>query len=135
MATVVNGKLFGVYSDGTLVAGAKTCKLTLAHDVRDTFTKDDAGWKTQAEGARSWSVSVDGLVAFDASNFAPDDMANLIVNRTKVALKFSSETTQHYWYHGYAYLKSYDIDASNEDSVSYSASFEGTGSLTQVQHT
>ena len=135
MATVVNGTNLLVYVGGTAIAGSKTCKLTLSHDGRDTSTKDDSGYKTGAEGMRSWSVSCDGMVAFDASNYAPDDMSNLIINRTKVYLKFGGVTSGQYYWQGYAYLKSFDIDAGTEDSVTYSASFDGTGTVSQAMVT
>jgi predicted secreted protein len=135
MATVINGKNFLVYVNGEAIAASKSCKLTLSHDVRDTFTKDDSGWKTNAEGAKSWNVSVDGLVAFDASGYTLDDLTNLVINRTQVHVKFMTGTSGNKYWHGQGYIKSVDIDASNEESTSFSASFEGTAALTQAMHT
>jgi len=135
MATVINGKNFLLYVDGEAVAGSKSCKLTLNHDERDTFTKDDSGWQTNAEGKRSWEVSVDGLVAFDASGYEFDELMDLVVNRTQVQLKMMTGISgDSYWY-GEGYIKSVDMDAANQESVAYSASFVGTGVLTKAAHT
>ena len=132
MATVINGTNFLVYINGEAIAGCKTCKITFSHDARDTFTKDDSGWGTIAEGKRSWEISCDGLVAFDASTYTLDELTNLMINRTKIHLKFMTATSgDHYW-HGYGYIKSVDVDSPNEESVSYSASFGGTAVLTQA---
>jgi hypothetical protein len=88
---VMNGKLLGVYLDGTLIATAKSCKLAISHEVRDTFTKDDAGWKTNAEGARSWKVDVDGLVT--QTNFST--LFGLMTNRTQVTVSISVANGSH----------------------------------------
>jgi len=135
MATVVNGKNFLVYVNGEAIAVSRSCKLTLNHDGRDTFTKDDNGWGTNAEGKRSWNISCDGLVAFDASTYTLDELTNLVINRTKVHLKFMTGTSQNKYWHGQGYIKSVDVDAGNEESTGYSASFDGTGVLTQATHT
>jgi len=135
MATVVNGKNFLVYISGEAIAGSKSCKLTLNHDGRDTFTKDDSSWGTIAEGKKSWNVSCEGLVAFDASTYTLDELTNLVINRTKVHLKFMTGTSTNKWWHGYAYIKSVDVDAANEESTAYSAAFDGTAALTQATHT
>ncbi len=129
MATtgVMNGKLIGVYLDGTLIATAKSCKLSVSHEVRDTFSKDDAGWKTNAEGARSWKVDVDGLVT--QSNFST--LFALMTNRTQVTVSFQSATSGDHHYRGDGYLSALDQSADNETSVSYTASFEGDGVLTE----
>jgi predicted secreted protein len=132
MATVINGTDFLVYVNGEAIGGQKTCKLTLGHAGRDTTTKDDSGWKTGAEGLRNWSISSDGLVAFDGTLFEPNEMANLIINRTRVAIRFRTSTSGNSWWYGNAYLMSYDVDAGTEDSVAYSASFDGTGVLTMA---
>jgi predicted secreted protein len=124
---VMNGKLLGVYLDGTLIATAKSCKLAISHEVRDTFTKDDAGWKTNAEGARSWKVDVDGLVT--QTNFST--LFGLMTNRTQVTVSFQSSVSHDKHYRGEGYLSALDQSADNETSVAYTASFEGDGVLTQ----
>lgn len=123
----MNGKLLGVDVDGTLIATAKSCKLTVTHEVRDTFTKDDASWKTNAEGAMSWKVDCDGLLT--QTNFS--SLYTAFTNRTKVYLSFESSVSGDHHYRGYAYIASLDQNADNEASVTFSASFEGTGSLTE----
>jgi predicted secreted protein len=135
MATVVNGTNLLIYVNGTAIGGSKTCKLTMSHDPIDTFTKDDAGWATEAAGKRSWAISCDGLVAFDTALYALSSLADLIINRTKVSVKFSTNTSQQQYFYGDAYLKTYDVDGGVEDSISYSANFEGTGVLTKATKT
>lgn len=138
MATTgsINGTNLLVYVNGTAIAGAKSCKLTTSHEVRDTTTKSSAGWGEVKEGKRKWTISCDGLVAMDAATTAFDDLYTLLItNRTKVSLKFSSETSGDAWWHGDAYAESLEMDAPLEDSTTFSASFSGTGVLTQATHT
>ncbi len=129
MATTgsINGKLLGVKVDGTLIAYAKGCKLTYSHEVRDTTTKDDDGVKTVAEGMRSWKVDCDGLVV--GTNFST--LFGTITGRTKVTLAFQSSVVGDKKYTGYAYLTSLDQDAPDQASTTFSASFEGSGVLTE----
>jgi len=129
MATTgsINGKLLGVYVDGTIIAKSKGCKLTISHDVRDTTTKDDNGRKTIAEGMTSWKVDCDGLVVSD--NFS--DLFALYTGRTEVTLSFQSSVSGDYHYRGRAYIASLDQDAPDQTSTSFTASFEGSGILTE----
>jgi len=129
MATTgsINGKLLGVYVDGTIIAKAKGCKLTISHDVRDTTTKDDNGRKTVAEGMTSWKVDCDGLVV--DSNFST--LFALYTGRTKVYLSFQSSVSGDKTYRGWAYITSLDQDGPDQTSTSFSASFEGSGVLTE----
>lgn len=134
MATEINGHDLLVYVNGTAVAGSKTCKLAVKHDPRDCSTKDSNGWEKKGTGKRSWTVSVDGLVAFDATN-GVDDLMTLITNRTQVTLKFSTETSQHGYWTGQGFLESLDVDAPDQESVNYSASFAGSEAVTYSTHT
>lgn len=131
MATtgVINGKLLGVYVDGTLVASAKSCKLTVTHEPRDTNTKDDAGWKTVAEGNRSWKVDCDGLVNASSNSFST--LFALVTARTEVTLSFQSSVSGDKHYRGRGYIATLDQSADNESSVTFSASFDGDGALTE----
>jgi predicted secreted protein len=131
----INGTNLLVYVNGEAIMGSKTCKLSVSHDVRDTTTKDSAGWAGKAEGLRSWTLTADGLAMFQTSNVDFDDLLALITTRTKVHLKFSTELSGDSWWYGDGWLKSIELDAANEDSVSYSCSFEGTGVLTKAAHT
>lgn len=133
--TTINGTNLLVYVNATVVAGAKSCKLSLKHDARDCTTKECLGWEKKGTGKRSWTVTCDGLVMFDATNYGPDDLAGLITNRTEVTLKFSTETSQHGYWQGSGFLTGMDVDGGTEESVSYSASFDGSGACSYLTHT
>jgi predicted secreted protein len=133
MATtgILNGTNLLVYCDGTAIAHCTTCSLSKSADMMDISTKASLGWKKVKPGQKSWSVEVSGMVALDASyNF--EYLMDLIINQTKVALKFKSSNniSGDTYFTGDAYLASVSTDAPNQAVMTYSASFTGTAVLT-----
>ena len=141
MATngVINGTKFGVYAAGTKIAYATSASISMNHNLRDTSTKDSAGWREQLEGQRDWEVSVEGMLLFvDSSGGAIAGLTmnelftSYIATRTEVTVKFSTEITGDVEWSGQAFLTSLSADTPNEDSSTWSASFSGSGALTQA---
>ena len=141
MATngVLNGTKFAVYAAGTKIAYATTASISINHNLRDTSTKDSGGWRDQLEGQRDWEVSVDGMLIFvDGSGGAIGGLtanelySSYIASRTEFELKFSTEVAGDIKWSGNAFMTSLSMDTPNEDSSTWSASFSGTGVLTQA---
>ena len=103
-------------------------------DTRDITTKESAGNAEFLEGLKSFTLSGDGLVVYTiAGDFdTPDNLYNILNNRTKVKVKFGSTTSGEIDYTGDAFLTSYEQEAGVEDNTTYSFSFQGTGALTQA---
>ena len=140
MATngVINGTKFGVYLGATKIAYATSASITMNHNLRDTSTKDSAGWRDQLEGQRDWEVSVEGMLIFvDGSGGAIAGLTmnelftNQIATRTTYELKFSTSVTGDIEWTGDAFITSLSADTPNEDSSTWSGSFSGTGPLVQ----
>lgn len=141
MATngVLNGTKFAVYNAGTKIAYATTASISINHNLRDTSTKDSGGWRDQLEGQRDWEVSVDGMLIFVdgsggaiAGTTANELYSSYIASRTEFELKFSTEVAGDIKWSGNAFMTSLSMDTPNEDSSTWSASFSGTGTLTQA---
>ena len=141
MATngVINGTKFGVYAAGTKVGYATSASLSINHNLRDTSTKDSGGWRSQLEGQRDFEVSVEGMVIFTETgggaitDLTMDELyTTYIATRTLFTIKFSTEVTGDYAWSGSAFMTSLSADAPNEDSSTWSASFSGSGALTQA---
>lgn len=117
-----------------IIGRATSASLSVSMEVRDTTTKDSSGWQENLEGLKSWSLSGDGLVTYSISGDydTPDDLFTLLSNRTLVKVKFGSATSGEIDYTGDAYLTSYEQEAGVEENVSFSFSFQGTGTLTQA---
>jgi len=130
MATVgiANGTLFGLYVGGTLVANGTSHSFTKSMEVRDATSKDSAGWSQSLEGLRSWEVSGDFLFAQDAA-YGIDDLNAVLDARATVVLRFASAVSADKYWNGRAYMTEISVEAGTEESMTFSASFTGTGAV------
>ncbi len=129
--TVKNGTDIGIYVGATLIALGTSHDFEVAMETRDTSTKDSAGWKESCEAQRSWSMSGEFLFSESAA-YGFDDLFAIYVARSTETIKISSGTSGEKEYSGDAFLTALSKSAPNEDSVSFSASFEGTGVLAET---
>lgn len=110
-----------------------SASLSVSMATRDTSTKDSSGWMEVLEGQKSWTLSGEGLVVYNNSGKAtPDDIFTFVSDRTKVYVKFGSETTDEKVYSGQGYFTEFSNDAGVEDNATFSFSLQGTGTLTQA---
>ena len=116
------------------IGNCTACSLTASMDTRDITTKGSSAWRELLGGLKSWNVSGEGLVTYNAVSDVdkPNDMFTLLSARTKVTVKFGSLTVYEFDYTGSAYLTSYEQEAGTEENNTFSFSFEGTGALVQA---
>ena len=121
-----------------VIAHATSCSLSVSADLPDATTKQSEGWAEEIAGLRSWSLTTDGLATVEptGTNYVVGDLFSALNGRTKVTVKFttvngSTPITGDLYWTGDAFLESLDITADMESPVTYSASFTGTGELTQ----
>ena len=129
--------LVSISTDGgstyTVIGKATSAGLSVTMDTRDTSTKDSSGWRELLEGQKSWSLTCDGLVCYNISGKEDaSDLFGYLKDRTLVTVKFGSAGTGEKVYTGTAYVTSISQDAGVEDNVSFSASFEGSSTLTEA---
>jgi predicted secreted protein len=125
-----NGTDIGLYVDSTLVAFGTSHDFETTLETRDASSKDSLGWAEKREGQRSWTVSGEFIFAEDAA-YGFTDLFALINARSQVEVRFSSDIVGDKEYTGQAYLTSLSKSAPNEDTVTYSGSFEGTGAIVE----
>tara|TARA_R110002051_G_scaffold136964_1_gene209511 strand:+ start:31 stop:468 length:438 start_codon:yes stop_codon:yes gene_type:complete len=137
----INGTELGCYIDGTLVAYSTSATLNVNHTPRSTSNKEDGGWETAMEGYRNWDVSCDALYAWldpAGSAISNETLSEIftayITTRASFTLTFgvTSSTTGDTKYTGTAWLTSASLSAPNEDTSTFSVSFQGSGELTQT---
>jgi len=137
----LNGTDLGVYIGGTLVAYSTSATINVNHSPRSTSNKEDGGWESAMEGYRNWDVSCDALYAWldpDGNPITNDTLSDMftayIYTRTKFELTFGVTTTTSgdTKYVGDAWMTSASLSAPNEDTATFSVSFQGTGTLTQT---
>jgi predicted secreted protein len=141
MATtgVFNGTNLVILVGTEVVAHAKNCSLSVKANLPDASTKDSAGWAEHISGQMSWSLKTDGLATVQPTNaaYVVGDIFSALTNRTSVTVKFTTYsggaviTGDLYW-SGSAFVESLDMTADMEAPVTFSASFTGTGVLTQA---
>ena len=137
----LNGTELGVYIEGTLVAYSTSASLNVNHSPRSTSNKEDGGWETAMEGYRNWDVSCDALYAWldpAGSAISNETLSELftsyITTRASFTLTFgvTSSTTGDTKYTGTAWLTSASLSAPDQDTSTFSVSFQGSGELTQT---
>lgn len=141
MATtgVFNGTSLVVLVGTEVVAHATSCSLSISADLPDATTKESGGWADHIAGLRSWSITTDGLATVEptGTNYVVGDIFSALNGRGTVTVKFttvsgSTPITGDLIWSGSAFVESLDITADMESPVTYSASFTGTGTLTQA---
>ena len=128
----MNGTLLGVYSASTLIAHATEGSISLSMDTRDATTKDSSGTRDLLEATKSGTISVSALYAEDAA-YGVQELMTAWSARTALTVKFSTEVSGDYYWSASAYVTSLEVNSGMEDNVSYSATFELTGTITYDQ--
>lgn len=136
---VFNGTSLVVLVGTEVVAHATSCTLSVSADLPDATTKQSGGWAEEIAGLRSWSITTDGLATVEptGTSFVVGDLFSALNGRTSVTVKFttangSTPIVGDLIWSGSAFVESLDITADMESPVTYSASFTGTGVLTQA---
>ena len=110
----------------TVVGGQRNASLEMSAETIDTTVKTTGGWAAKIPGMKSWTSSCDGVYFLDDAGLSAAQTA--FMNGTPVQLEFSKE--EGLAYSGQAVITSMAVEAGQEDIVSYTISFEGTGALT-----
>jgi predicted secreted protein len=98
-------------------------------DTRDATTKGSSGSRDLLEATKSGTISVSALYADDAA-YGVSDLMTAWSARTTLAVKFSTEVSGDSYWSADAYITSLEVNAGMEDNVTYSATFELTGTIT-----
>ena len=110
----------------TVVGGQRNASLEMSAETIDTTVKSTGGWAAKIPGIKSWTSSCDGVYFLDDTGLEAAQTA--FMNGNEVKLEFSNSSGLAY--SGQAVITSMSVEAGQEDVVSYTISFEGTGALT-----
>jgi predicted secreted protein len=117
------------------VALSKSASLNISADLPDASNKDSNGWSEVIGGQKSWSIDFEALVdlSLTASNSGTDQTNMNILplwtyfeQRAKIKVAWGKQDT--YWY-GFAFIASLEQSAEAEQTVSFSGSLTGSGSI------
>jgi len=130
MATtgILNGTDLLMYVGSDIIGHATSHTLSVTMSSRDSTTKSSGGWAAKLGGLRSWEASGEGFMAYDAS-YGYDELLAVLIARTAVTIKLSTEETGDTYWTGSALLESIEQSSGVEENVTFSFSFGGTGAL------
>ena len=134
---ILNGTVFllKIGTDGSEVALPDQTEgsISLNLETRDITTKDSSGYRELLEGVRSGSISVSGLVDDDGAGGAGADLFAVLDGRSTTHIIFGLDgATDDYHYECDAFCTSLEVGGGTEDNVTYSATFEITGAISEV---
>jgi predicted secreted protein len=135
MATtgILNGTDLIVQVGGTAVTHATSASINFNMETREATTKDSAGYTEVLEGLRSVTIDCEAMTALDAS-YGFEDLYTAWNSRTLLTLKFGTTETGDQTYSVSAYLTSLSVSSGVEDSSTFSASFQCTGTVTAADN-
>ncbi len=135
MATtgILNGTDLVVLVGATAVTHATSASINFNMETREATTKDSAGYTEVLEGLRSVTIDVEAMTALDAT-YGFEDLYTAWDGRTALTLKFGTTETGDQTYSVSAYMTSLAVSSGVEDSSTFSASFQCTGTVTAADN-
>lgn len=127
-------KTMAFYTGGTpvIITCQTNASISMSTNMFSTACKDVGAWDDQKPGQKSWTGSVEGNLAFDATNGFSTLFAAW-TNQTVVALVFQNAVTGDKKYSGNCYISSLELNSSgNDEAVTFSCELTGSGALTEA---
>jgi len=100
-------------------------------DFKEVASKDTGG-KIQTPGSHSWNITCDKLIANDAGAAEADglELFQDHLAKTLVTIEFSTSVSGDIVFSGQAYVSQCNISSTNDEEVTGSFTFLGSGDLT-----
>ena len=129
---ILNGTVFLLKIGGTALPDQTEGSISINMETRDITTKDSAGYRELLEGTRSGTISVSGLIDDDGAGGAGGVLFADLDSRSAQTLLFGLDDTDDYHYTCSGFCTSLEVSGGTEDNVTYSATFEITGAITET---
>ena len=125
-----NARLMLFYLDGTAIAYSTNVSISGNMSSIDVTSKDSGGDKDIIAGLRDWTANCDFIHAIDSSSNL-SAIYTAWAAGTQINVKVSTNTSADKYYHGSAYITSWNADFPNEDKATGSFTVEGDGALSE----
>ncbi|WOD61761.1 phage major tail protein, TP901-1 family [Niallia taxi] len=113
------------------VAGQQGLTINRDKDTIEVTSKDSNGWKQFAVGFKEWSIDNDGVYVRDHASHK--FLKEAFEKDEPILIKVSNQKTKTDMFGGLVLVTSYPIEAPYDDSVTYTASLQGTGALVDLE--
>ncbi len=113
------------------VAGQQGLTINRTKDSIEVSSKDtEGGWKSKIGGMKEWSIDNDGLYVSDDESH--QTLSKAFEDDEFLCLKVINQKKKESMFGGLAILSDYSLEAPFDDAMTYSASLEGNGPLTDL---
>ena len=134
---IINGHNMRWFVGAVAIAKATSCSISISGETRDTSHKDigtgaGAGWSGAEYGKKAWEGSCSALFA-EADTF--ETLWTAFKDSTKLAVEFSTDVAGSKMFSGNAVITSLEMQADDNEDVTYSISFTGDGELLRANIT
>ena len=122
---IVHGRNLLIYAGGSVVAAARTCRISMDFDTIEVAGVDSGQFKYHIQAMSSWTVTVTKLVAVVHTLFEENEQPVRLsfVVRDKYGNLMGDRMT------GDALIKNVSVDATVGSLATGSITFQGTGEL------
>jgi TP901-1 family phage major tail protein len=118
-------------TDLLAIAGQQGLTVNRDKDTFEVTSKDANGWKEFIGGFKEWSIDNDGIYVRDHDSHK--ELKKIYNGDEPVLLKVTNQKTQTDMFGGLAILQSYPVEFPYDDASTYTASFQGTGELVDLE--
>lgn len=131
MANAKNGTFVGVFMDGTLLAKSTENSIDFTTDIRDATNKDSGIWKCNLPSTMGASISCTGLHA-DGDDVGVSQLFAAKIAQAPVALRFTDNVATNLQFVGDFYITALTVNAPDKGNMTYSATFQNAGAVTEI---
>lgn len=140
MSKIKGGDMM-LFVEGVSIAYATSHTLTINADTTDTSNKDEGGggWRSEEVNILSWEASTENLMSDDGAGLGYDALVGYMVAKQPIDAVFgqkssnATEVPSGGWtgsgYSGKVLITNIEINATNGETATFTATFTGVGAL------
>jgi TP901-1 family phage major tail protein len=115
----------------TTIGGQSGASLSRSRNMIETTNKSSNGWVEKIPGNAEWSIDCDAFMVLGDAGYKA--LSDAFKNKTAVLLDVSISTgTGAIKFSGSAYVSDAGLEFGQDDAVTFSVTFEGSGALTET---
>lgn len=136
MATtgIVRGNDLLLYMEGNPIVCTTEAAFSFSRTITDAICKDNDGAKQITLGGTEGTFTVSGLWKFDGA-YQIEDLMTAFLNGTLLTARWTTDEAGDFYLQASVYITDISGQSNVNDSVSFSATFTITGSITKGDET